>query len=557
MPSGALRSLLATAPDEWRATPFYKMMLRGGEPDRVLAWGRDFRMGEFGRGMDIVRGSWRLGGERLVGMYPSPWAARPPSKHFAARLHGFEWLIDVESVGVAGREAASALVHAWVEAFGRDFHASAWAPELVADRLYAWLCHGRAAFEDDDPIRRVELLRSYGRQARHLALALNDIRAPLSRVKAGAALVLAGLSGLPDGDRLRELGEETLEEACAAQILSDGGHAARAPELLFRVFCDFRTVDEALPRQGFETPRLIADALPRMAAMLRFFLMSDGGLAAFNGGGEGVPASIAAALAGARSGRSFEFATQSGYQRLAAGDATLLMDVGSAPPAQFGERAHAGALAFEFSAGPARIIVNVGSDYGLPPGWRAAGRPTNGHSTLVVDDALSATFQQRRGRGAVVPVGPNVVQKRTAEDEGALIEANHDGYRAAYGYIHRRSLYFSADGARLWGQDAIALPLSGGKNTPSPAPFSVRFHIHPAVKIERSDIHEITLTPERGVPWRFATDARRLEVEPSIHLSRGQTAQRTRQIVLYGVTEPSVPEDKPPNVVKWKFSRVR
>lgn len=556
VPPRALRSILAAAPDEWRTTPFYRMMLRGADPDRVVQWGRDVRVGDFERGMEIVRGAWRIGGERLAGMNALPWAAPAPSAHFTARLHSFSWLGDVAAVGVAGHEAIAALVQSWVVGFGADFHASAWAPELVAERLYAWLCHGRAAFDRAEEPTKTELLRSLGRQARHLSLALDDIRAPLSRVKAGAALVLAGASGMPEGERLRELGEETLDEACAAQLLPDGGHATRSPDFLMEFVCDLLTASDALKRQGFPPPTIVRDCLPRAAAMLTFFRMSDGRLAAFNGGGEGSAATLREVLAEIKASRSFEYATQSGYQRLAAGDVTLLMDVGSAPQPSYGERAHAGALAFEMSTGSNRLIVNVGSAYDLAPEWRAAGRATNGHSTLVIEDALSAAFQQRRGgRGAAVPTGPQVTQKRTREEDGDLVEAHHDGYRQQFGYLHRRRIFLAKDGRRVWGQESVAPPLSGAGKTPlAPVAFAVRFHLHPLVRVERADVHEMVLHHDE-VRWRFATDARRLAVEPSIHLGGGQGPQRSRQIVLYGVTEPNAPEDKAPNLVRWKLSR--
>lgn len=557
LPPRAWRGLLAAASEEWRATPFYKMMLRGADPDRIEHWGRDIRVGDFARGMDIVRGQWRIASEKLPGMHPTPWSAAPPSLHFAARLHAFAWLRDVASVGVSGQEAATVLIESWVEGFGKDFHAAAWAPELVAERLCAWLCHGRPAFEAGDPARRPELLRSLARQARHLQLAVQDLREPLGRIKAGVALVLAGVSGMPEGERLREEGEEALEEACASQFFSDGGHQSRSPAALLDAYCDLVTADDALVRRGIETPRLIRDALPRAAAVLRLFRMSDGRLYAANGGGEGSVETLAAALREAPDTRGFSFATQSAYQRLAAGDVVLLMDVGGAPSPAYGERAHAGALAFELSCGPDRLIVNVGSSPELLPDWRAAGRATNGHSTLVIDDALSATFAQRRnGRGAAHPIGPVVGHRRTEEDDGVLIDAHHDGYRAQYGYLHRRRVFLSSDGRQMWGQDAAAPPLGGARGALRPAPFAVRFHLHPAVRAERTDIHQVTLTPPNGPAWNFVTDARRMEIEASIHLSADSGPQRTRQIVLYGVTDPAAAEDKSPNLVKWKLARV-
>lgn len=557
LPPRAWRGLLAAASEEWRATPFYKLMLRGADPEGIAQWGRDPRLGDFARGMDIVRGQWRIASEKLPGMNATPWSAPPPSLHFAARLHSFSWLVDVSSVGVSGQEAGAALIESWVEGFGKDFHAAAWAPELVAERLYAWLCHGRHAFEAGDPARRSELLQSLARQARHLQLAVKDLREPLSRVKAGAALVLAGVSGIPEGERLREEGEETLEEACASQFLSDGGHASRSPLALYEAFCDLISADDALVRHGLETPQLVREALPRMATMLRFFRMSDGKLACFNGGAEGSSDAITAALRETAGGRDFNYATQSGYQRLVAGDVTVLMDVGGAPPPAYGERAHAGALAFEFSCGPDRLIVNVGSGIELLPDWRAAGRATNGHSTLVIDDALSATFSQRRaGRGAAHPIGPLVGQRRSEEDDGVLVDSHHDGYRAPFGYLHRRRIFLASDGRQMWGQDAAAPPLGGARAGLKPVKFAVRFHLHPTVRAERTDVHQMTITPQNGPAWNFVTDARKMDIESSIHLSGAHGPQRTKQIVLWGETNPNSAEDRTPNLVKWKFSRV-
>ena len=47
-----------------------------------------------------------------------------------------------------------------------------------------------------------------------------------------------------------------------------------------------------------------------------------------------------------------------------------------------------------------------------------------------------------------------------------------------------------------------------------------------------------------------------MDIESSIHLSGAHGPQRTKQIVLWGETNPSMPEDRTPNLVKWKFSRV-
>jgi uncharacterized heparinase superfamily protein len=566
-PAGAWLGLLSAAADEWRATPFYRLMLRGADPDRIAHWGEDPRRGDPALGAEIERGMWRIGAERLARAHPIPWGLAPPSAHFTARLHSFAWLVDLASVGPAGAEAASALVHSWVDGFG-EWHAAAWAPELVAERLFAWLCHGRPAFEIADPAKRAALMRTLGRQTRHLFIAAQEgrragplapLRSPTSRIKAGAALCLAGFAGLPDAERLIDLGEELLLEACAAQFFADGGHKSRAPETLLDVLCDLVTVDLAYVRLGREAPATFAAQLAKMAAMLRLFRLGDGALACFHGGGEGLAGALDAALREIGPGRDFQYATQSGYHRLSAGETALVIDVGQAPPRDYADRAHAGPLAFELSAGPERLIVNVGSGRAIDANWRAAGRATNGHTTLVVNDALACPFESPRGgRGPARPVGPPTVSgKRTEDDEGVAVEALHDGYRADYGLIHRRVLHLRKDGGKLFGLDSLARPMKDAKGEPirqGEAAFALRFHIHPQAQLELKDARTALLNTRRGAVWRFRAD-RDIAAEDSAYLGHG-APQRTRQIVIAGAADPRGSGEEAQNRVVWALTRL-
>jgi uncharacterized heparinase superfamily protein len=555
----AWKNLLTAATDEWRATPFYRLMLRGLDPDRIVQWGTDWRVGDAVRGREIAAGQWRIASERLAGVWPLPWGAPPPSPHFSARLHSFAWLIDLAAVGPEADRRIAELVQSWAIGFG-EWHAQAWAPELVAERLFAWLCHGKPAFEGVGAENRLALMRALGRQARHLALAAQDIRRPSARFKAGAALVLAACAGAAEGDRLQELGVEMLEEAVAQQFLPDGGHASRAPEAGFEALADLAAADDALARRGHATPKLMRDLMPKLANMVRYHLLGDGALAAFHGGGSGAAATIARVLENiAGEARAFRIAPHSAYHRLEAGEVVLVLDGGASPPPALGERAHAGALAFEMSCGVDRLIVNVGSSRELSPDWRAAGRATNGHSTLIVDDALSTAFEAPRlGRAGAYPVGPpGVSAKRNDDDDGARVECQHEGYRQDYGLVHRRTIFLSASGTDLRGLDVLARPLAEGKSTDGlRIPFAVRFHLHPDVVVERLESRTLRLETKGGAHWRLRTDAEAVSIEPSVFLSAGGAPLATRQIVLVGEADPDGVGDKPPNRVRWALSRI-
>jgi uncharacterized heparinase superfamily protein len=556
---GAWRTLLAAAGDEWRATPLYRLTLRGQDPDRIGQWGNDPRIGDAIRGAEILRGGWRIASERLPGIWPTPWAAPAPSPHFMARLHSFSWLGDLAAAPQSGQRIAE-LIQSWTVDFGA-WHPQAWAPELTAQRLAAWLCHGRPAFEGGDAGDRPALMRSFAQQARHLMAASGDIRDPLSRIKAGLALTLVSCAGAPEADRFLDVGLELIEEACAAQFLPDGMHQSRAPEAAVETLADFLTIRDALTGRSLEPPRAMRDLIGKLAGILRYLQMGDGGVACFHGGGEGDPATIAKLLSmAAGDGRTFRIAPHSGYHRLHTGDTVLVFDAGAAPPPAYGDRAHAGCLAFEMTCGAERVIVNVGSGRELLPNWRAAGRATNGHSTLIVDDALSATFEAaRKGRNAAArPTGPpGVSAKRTEDEDGAWIEAQHEGYRAEYGLIHRRTLYLSKSGTDLRGLEALARPLSAGKAAEQwRPPFAVRFHLHPSVVVERLDIGVVRLETPGGAHFRLRTDAAKMAVEDSIYLSARETPQRARQVVFYGEADPNGAGDLPPNRIRWALTRI-
>ncbi len=541
--------------EPWRANPFHRMRLGDAAPDRIGLWGDDRRVGDSERGREIGKGIWRIAAERIAGAHAIPWDADHPSRHFTARLHSFSWLIDLAAVGPSAHRRMAELVDAWIADFG-EWDELAWDPELTAERLFAWLCWGRPAFEQGAPEQRAALLRSAARQSRLLMISYSELsERHLGSIKAGAALVLAGAAGFPDAERLAEQGEEMLIEACAKQFLADGGHLSRAPEALADAFCDLITARDALA----DPPPIMRDTLPKLANMLRMLRLGDGGLGCFHGGSEGSPASIDAALMRADGPvRAIQYATYLAYQRLGAGPLRILFDVGGAPPLSYSERAHASALAFEMSSAAERLIVNVGAARELEPAARVAARATNGHSALVLADALSASLEEpRRGRGPARMVGPNLDDVRRSSDEsGITVQGRHDGYRAQFGLLHRRYLFVDHEGKNLRGIDELIRPLKLKSPMPKrPIRFVARFHLHPNVRARLAEQHMALLETPGGQRWRLKTDAPEIALEASIYWG-GRMPRETLQIVLSGQADPMGHGLAPPNRIRWALARV-
>jgi uncharacterized heparinase superfamily protein len=541
------------ANDHWRANPFHRMRLGDAAPDRIERWGEDPRVGNAERGRELGRGVWRIGAERLQGDHFFPWLPAHPSRHFTARLHSFSWLIDLAAVGPSAHARIAELIDAWVKEHG-EWDDLAWDPEITAERLFGWLCWGRPGFEMGAPEQRVSLLRSAARQARLLLMAQSELsERHLGSIKAGAALVLAGAAGFPESARFAEQGEEMLIEACAKQFYPDGGHLSRCPEALAEALCDLVTARDAMD----EPPQILTDTLPKLANMLRMLRLGDDGLACFQGGAEGSHASIDAALA--RAGgevRPFQFANHTGFQRLEVGPLRALFDVGGAPPLSYAERAHASALAFELSSERERLIVNIGATRELAPAARVAARATNGHSTLVLADALSATLEERRGKGPARLVGPNLDEVRRSSDEsGITVQGRHDGYRAQFGLLHRRYLFVDHDGRNLRGIDELIRPMRLKSPTlKKNIPYVVRFHLHPSVRARLIEHQMALLETPGGQRWRLRTDAPEIAIEPSIYWG-GAAPRESLQITLSGEADPMGHGLSPPNRIRWALAR--
>ncbi|MBC7769994.1 MAG: heparinase II/III family protein [Phycisphaerales bacterium] len=542
------------AGEHWRANPFHRMRLGDtAAPDHIERWGDDPRVGNLERGRDILAGRWRIGAEHIRSESPSPWAIAHPSRHFSARLHAFSWLVDLAALGPVANERIAALVDEWVSASG-EWDEIAWDPELTAERVYALLCWGRPALENASPERRLALLRSLARQARLLMLAHGELsERHLGSIKAGAALVLAGAAGLGDGSRLAEQGEEMLIEACAKQFFPDGGHMSRSPEALAKAFFDMITAQAALDAP----PQILRETLPKLANMLRMLRLGEGGLACFHGGSESSAASIDAGLE--RCGgdvRAFQFGNHSAFHRVEGGAMRVVFDVGAAPPLSYAERAHASALAFEMSSERERLIVNIGAGRELSPDARQAARATNAHSTLALGDALSATLEDRRGKGSPRMVGPALDEvRRSSDDSGVTVQGRHDGYRAAFGLLHRRYLFIDHDGRNLRGIDELIRPTRHKGATPKgDVPYIIRFHLHPSVRARVVEHQMALLETAGGQAWRLRTDAPLINVEPSTYWG-GHFPRDTQQITLSGGADPLGHGLAPPNRIRWALAR--
>ncbi|MGH6631544.1 MAG: hypothetical protein ACREB3_17585, partial [Burkholderiales bacterium] len=118
---------------------------------------------------DGARGRTLMGGVLMEDASGVPLGGEPWNNGtIADALQRFAWLRDLRAVGgINSRQRARDLVRGWLDRY-ETWHAFAWRPELIAERLCAWLAAYAFFADSADDAFQARLLTSVARQARHL-----------------------------------------------------------------------------------------------------------------------------------------------------------------------------------------------------------------------------------------------------------------------------------------------------------------------------------------------------------------------------------------------------
>jgi len=539
--SGLLSRPIRSLKAMYYGSPLYRLALLGRAPDQVLQAPTDPWPGDADKGRAIAEARWRLAGQTLS-FDPKDgapeWYPETAWTGWLEELHGFTWLGDLREAGGDSRQVARHALAGWMADCG-SWDRFAWRPDILGRRLVAWLTHGGFLLNGADALFRRRFLQSLAEQTRHLARVVTAGPEGLGRIAAVKALLYAGLA-LPGAEKRFAQAMRLLEHELDRQMLPDGGQRERCPSVHFLLLRDLVDIRLALIQARRPIPDWLQQTLDRAAPMLRFYRHGDGALALFNGGREESAELVDNVLAiGQATGKPVSRAQHTGYERLSACRTLLIVDAAGPPQADFAARAHAAPLAFEMSVGPERLIVNMGAWHGADASWRQAARETAAHSSLSVDDTSAVEI---RKDGSLGRTPRQVTVERHEEDGASLLTMSHDGYRPLGRLVHHRSLYLSADGEDVRGEDVVEGP--GGEQ------FALRFHLHPEVQAAVvQDGQGALLRLPSGEGWRLRMAGGVLALTDSIYLGAG-AMKRSQQVVVSGGLNGER------TVIKWALTRV-
>jgi len=509
-----------------------------GRTDRLIIAPHDLRTADATRAAEIYAGRFVFAGKIVTCHGRSIFDLEPPSEDWEVALLGFGWLRHLRAADTAlTRANARALVDDWLSNQGHKRPVARRA-DVLARRVISLLSQAPLVLGDTDGKFYRRYLRGLAREIRYLRHTVLDTADGVPRLQVLIALCYSSLCLANQAGHIRPAARR-LSDELQRQILPDGGHISRNPGALIELLVDLLPLRQTFAARNIPPPPALLNAIDRMMPMLRFFRHGDGSFALFNGMSS-APSDVLATLLAYDDthGAPVPSMPHTGFQRLDAGNTTIIMDTGPAPAPSVSQDAHAGCLSFELSSGTSRIVINCGMPSTGRDSWRSFARSTAAHSTLSYHNLSSCQFvelaaMKRLLQGAPIVSGPVSIESlREPVTSGQLLTTSHDGYLNRSGIIHRRVMMLSQDGTRLEGEDTIS-PAPGSKLRGNEGDYALRFHLHPSVKASRlSDARGVMLVlPNRDV-WTFEALEDKVELEDSVFLAGNDGPRRTAQIVI-------------------------
>jgi uncharacterized heparinase superfamily protein len=517
----ARRTLLSVA-DYAVTMPLVRWTWTGPSNEELVGVLGEFRPSDRETVLEMMQGRYLLSSKLVDTHGVSPFSVEVEHADWLEDLHTFGWLRHFRDArSDEERRFARTLALDWI---GREggFNRVTWRPALTARRVLNWLRHFNILVEGATLEQQATISRSLSTQIQSLKL-----RGILATDPADALLSAIALVGVA---LCNERGEndvyprlKRVHRLLDQQIDEDGLHQSRCAKQQLQILVELITIRQALRRSYEQYSNEFTELLENMHRALDAISLGTGEPAYFNGTGQ-MAHDLVVAVQAQSPARARSTGITGGYGRLISGRSIIVADSGLVPPPEYAAKAHAGALAFEFSHGRDLVVCNCGPAPAGLDGDNMLFRQGIAHSAPTIN-ALSASAFGTTGSltGRLLQIGDDPELEAFETDQSLVMRCH--GYEDRFGVTLERSLTLMSEGKTLVGQDKFvhSRRVSGA--------CAIRFHlahqteVHPAEDLLR-------LKLASGAVWTFLWEGADVRVEDSVRQSAYFGFHRTKQIVL-------------------------
>ncbi len=294
------------------------------------------------------------------------------------------------------------------------------------------------------------------------------------------------------------------------QLNTDGGHNTRQPENHLKFIKIAIECRVALSNANIENLKILDQIILKTISVCKIWLHGNGEFVHFNYAGKSNPDDIKQIMNWRTSKlKTPNYLPETGFAKFSSGRNSVILNTGL----NFNDKFYqpSGALAFEFSIGKSKLIVNSGQ-CSENRKLKNLLMKTIAHSTLSIDGLNSSDFiKGRHSTISNVEIGP--------AEGGFLASCSHSGYEQTHGIIHTRKIFLANGGKDLRGSDKLEYTGAPGE---IPSLGIIRFHLHPFVSARISNRQQVILKIRgQNSGWFFKSKNCKVLLDQSLYLNQG------------------------------------
>jgi uncharacterized heparinase superfamily protein len=450
------------------------------------------------------------------------------------KLHNFCWLpaLNIKTE----KELGCLIVDQWINNFS-NYNEKYWTLDVVTMRLIYWISSYEIIFKNSDLIFRSKVINNIVKQTKHLFKNISLVNSGVDKIKSLAALILVGNS-FEQYEEYTQYGLKNLEDELGSFINKDGFVKSKNPEDLFWALYFLILIKEWLTLSRKQTPAFINIYINSLGICFKFLRFSNGDLPLFNGANHINTEKFYEFL----ESRGYEFENMEnifcGYAKIKSKKIELFIDANNPSSMLHSRNYQAGPLSFELASNGIKFICNSGSGKNLGEELSYLSSSTAAHSTVTINDTSSCIFQKnaliRKYFGNSLIEKHNIFKQEFKNDKEFIqCTIAHDGYEKRFKILHERQITLFKSKNHIEGIDSLKCKSLENKNLT----FSVRFHIHPDIRITKTMGNDILLSSSEGEGWIFRSPQIPTKIEKNLYFGNSDNIKESSFILLEGNIE--------------------
>jgi len=526
-----LLSLKKSFQDRLREKKFkssnYNVSLGGIQPHRIYESSNIFLIQDLINHDPIILNSVRKFTTNL-------WKITNLEENKIKKLHNFCWLpaLNIKTE----KELGCLIIDQWINNFS-NYNEKYWTLDVVTMRLIYWISSYEIIFKNSDLIFRSKVINNIVKQTKHLFKNISLVSSGVDKIKSLAALILVGNS-FEQYEEYTQYGLKNLEDELGSFINKDGFVKSKNPEDLFWALYFLVLIKEWLTLSRKQTPAFINIYINSLGICFKFLRFSKGDLPLFNGANHVNTEKFYEFL----ESRGYEFENMEnifcGYAKIKSKKIELFIDANNPSSMLHSRNYQAGPLSFELASNGIKFICNSGSGKNLGEELSYLSSSTAAHSTLTINDTSSCIFQKnalvRKYFGNSLIEKHNIFKKEFKNDKEFIqCIIAHDGYEKRFKILHERQITLFKSKNHIEGIDSLKCKSLENKNLT----FSVRFHIHPDIRITKTMGNDILLSSSEGEGWIFRSPQIPTKIEKNLYFGNPDNIKESSFILLEGNIE--------------------